>query len=232
MRLRRTEPLSDPNDQTDGSNQAKATGRSEAVLPGECPQTCRCASGHPRGDEETWSGLALPHEQFRAPQGGSSSGLSLRGRALRLLAAREHSRLELRRKLGRHAESGDQIDKLLDELERQGLLNTQRLVESVLHQRAAGHGSLRLRQTLLAKGLTPQEFQSALAAIAGSELERALALYQRRFGESGCCEARELARRQRYLLSRGFPGEVVKQVLKFAATGIRDEQLDDRDSAW
>ena len=35
--------------------------------------------------------------------------LSLKGRALRFLSMREHSRLELKRKLARHAEEGDDL---------------------------------------------------------------------------------------------------------------------------
>ncbi len=83
---------------------------------------------------------------------------SLRARALRLLTLREHSRLELQRKLGPHAEVEAQLDVLLDELERQGLLSVQRVVESLLHQRSACHGNLRLRQALSAKGLPPADF--------------------------------------------------------------------------
>jgi len=41
---------------------------------------------------------------------------SLRERALRFLAAREHSRAELKRKLAPHAESAEQLATLLEEL--------------------------------------------------------------------------------------------------------------------
>jgi regulatory protein len=148
---------------------------------------------------------------------------SLRARALRLLTLREHSRLELQRKLGPHAEVEAQLDVLLDELERQGLLSVQRVVESLLHQRSAGHGSLRLRQALLAKGLQPADFHEALGQLAETELQRAHALYQRRFGDQPCTQPRDLARRQRYLLGRGFSGEVVRQVLRSAASPSQDE---------
>ena len=38
--------------------------------------------------------------------------LSLKGRALRYLSQREHSRFELRRKLSKYAEEGDDVDAL------------------------------------------------------------------------------------------------------------------------
>ena len=47
---------------------------------------------------------------------------SLKARALRYLAAREHSRLELGRKLARHAEEGDDIEAVLDWLQAQRAL--------------------------------------------------------------------------------------------------------------
>ena len=43
--------------------------------------------------------------------------LSLKGRALRFLSMREHSRLELGRKLAKYAEEGDDVEALLDFLE-------------------------------------------------------------------------------------------------------------------
>ena len=50
------------------------------------------------------------------PTGGRPRpALSLKARALRLLARREHSRLELRRKLASHAATSDEADRVLDE---------------------------------------------------------------------------------------------------------------------
>ncbi|MGP1630246.1 MAG: recombination regulator RecX, partial [Giesbergeria sp.] len=41
---------------------------------------------------------------------------SLKGRALRLLSQREHSRAELVRKLARHVQEGDNLAAVLDDL--------------------------------------------------------------------------------------------------------------------
>ena len=54
---------------------------------------------------------------------------SLRARALSYLARREHSRLELRRKLAPHAESPEQLESVLDTLEAQGLLSIERFAD-------------------------------------------------------------------------------------------------------
>ena len=48
----------------------------------------------------------------------SFAKLSLKGRALRLLGQREHSRLELQCKLAPYVEEGDDLQAILDELEK------------------------------------------------------------------------------------------------------------------
>ena len=48
---------------------------------------------------------------------------SLQERAVALLARREHSRSELARKLAPHAESREELDRLLDELAARKLLS-------------------------------------------------------------------------------------------------------------
>src|SRR6478672_12274867 len=78
---------------------------------------------------------------------------SLKGRALRLLSQREHSRAELERKLARHEEEPGQLARVLDELQAKDFISEQRVVDSVLHRRAPRLGAGRLRQELQAKGI-------------------------------------------------------------------------------
>lgn len=84
---------------------------------------------------------------------GLSSPLSLKGRALRLLAQREHSRSELEAKLARHVQEGDDLHAVLDELQARDFINAGRVAESVVHRRAARLGTQRVVQELRAKGL-------------------------------------------------------------------------------
>lgn len=150
--------------------------------------------------------------------------LSLKGRALKYLAAREHSRSELMRKLAPHAEDPATIEAVLDELEVRGLLSEERFVASVVHRRAAGHGSARIRQELSLKGITADQMRAPLEALQSSELARAQAVWSRRFGSSAA-DPRELARQMRFLMARGFSGEVVRRVLR----GEVPEGFDDTD---
>lgn len=139
--------------------------------------------------------------------------LSLKGRALRLLSQREHSREELRRKLARHVQEGDDLDAVLTELEAKDFISQARVVESTLNRRAARLGAARIRQELQAKGLDAERVQEAVASLQSSEWARAHAVWVRRFGSVGA-DAAERARQARFLAARGFAGEVVSRVVR------------------
>lgn len=147
--------------------------------------------------------------------------LSLKGRALRYLAQREHSRAELERKLARHAQDTPdasaqaQIAAALDDLEAKGLLSQARVAESVLCSQGARYGTHRLKQTLLAKGLDAALVASTLQRSRTTELERAREVWRRRFG-APTADAGERARQMRFLAGRGFDAEVIRRVVQGA----------------
>ena len=98
---------------------------------------------------------------------------SIKGRALRLLSQREHSRLELERKLATHETEPGQLAQALDELQARGFISEARVIESVIHRRAAKLGTARVRQELAAKGLSGEAVAEALDNLRGTELARA-----------------------------------------------------------
>lgn len=144
---------------------------------------------------------------------------SVKGRALRYLAQREHSRAELERKLARHVEdtpeapAAEQIARALDELSAKGLQSEVRTAESVLRQQGARYGSRRLKQALQSKGLPSDLVARTLQQAEGSELERALEVWKRRYG-TPAPDAAGRARQARFLTSRGFSTEVVIRIVK------------------
>ena len=71
--------------------------------------------------------------------------LSLKGRALRLLAQREHSRAELTTKLARHVQEGEDLAAVLDDLQAKDFINETRVVQSVVYRRAPRMGAARIR---------------------------------------------------------------------------------------
>jgi regulatory protein len=138
--------------------------------------------------------------------------LSLKGRALRLLSGREHSRAELERKLVPFEETPGTLAQALDELQAKGFINEQRVIESVLHRRAAKMGAARIKQELQSKGLDPEAVTEALAGLKATELARAKEVWLRKFSEPPA-DAQAAAKQMRFLASRGFGGDVIRRVV-------------------
>jgi regulatory protein len=138
--------------------------------------------------------------------------LSLKGRALRYLSAREHSRAELERKLASHEEEPGQLASVLDDLLAKGFINEQRVVESVINRRSSRLGSLRIKQELQAKGLAPDMVSSAVGTLRATELERAREVWRKKFGAPPV-DAAERGKQMRFLASRGFAAEVLRRVV-------------------
>lgn len=172
--------------------------------------------------------------------------LSLKMRAIALLAQREHSLIELRGKLlrlarARAAERLAQVQAAADEaagaeawagaesesdaeapeaevealliwLQARGYLDESRFVESRVHARAARYGNRRIQQELAQHGLSLDA--EAQARLNDSELARAREVWQRKFGERPPEDAAARAKQTRFLVGRGFSGEVVRRVLR------------------
>ena len=142
----------------------------------------------------------------------ATAPISLTGRALRYLAGREHSRAELVRKLARHEEEPGQIERVLDDLQAKDFISEARMVASVINRRAASLGGARLRQELQAKGIDPERVRAAVAELKDTELERAQAVWRKRFGEAAT-DTKQWARQVRFLMARGFSADVVRSVV-------------------
>jgi regulatory protein len=146
----------------------------------------------------------------------SFAQLSLKGRALRLLSGREHSRLELERKLGSFEEEPGELTRVLDELQAKGFISEARVIESVVHRRGAKLGTARIKQELQGKGLDPEAVSEALAGLRATEQARAQEVWRKKFGEPAT-DAQASAKQMRFLASRGFGGDVIRRVVAGAA---------------
>jgi regulatory protein len=138
--------------------------------------------------------------------------LSLKGRALRLLSQREHSRHELERKLKTFEETPGELAQALDFLQAKGFINEQRVVESVVNRRSNKLGASRVRQELQAKGLSAEAIAEAVQDLRSTELERAREVWRKKFGTPPA-DAAARAKQIRFLVSRGFAPEVVRRVV-------------------
>lgn len=147
---------------------------------------------------------------------------SLKARALRYLAAREHSRAELATKLARQAgpeADPEAIARVLDELAAKGFINEARVAESILHRRAGRLGAARVLQELRAKDLPEDVLRDAAEQLRETELARAHAVRERKFGAAPPTDLRERARQLRFLAARGFSGETARR----AIAGVPDD---------
>jgi regulatory protein len=142
----------------------------------------------------------------------TASTLSLKGRALRALAAREHSRAELERKLAAFETEPGELAKILDELTAKGYINEQRVADSLAHRRGAKLGTARVVQELKAKGVDAAAVQETAAALKATEYERACEVWRKKFGSLAQSPA-ERAKHMRFLASRGFAPEVIRRAV-------------------
>jgi regulatory protein len=140
---------------------------------------------------------------------------TLRERALRLLARREHSRAELGRKLAAHAGPEDDLQALLEDLSRRKLLSDERYAESRTHALSRRFGAARIAHELRAKGLDKGLAERAAAAARASEVERARAVWLRKF-RTAPATREERAKQMRFLQSRGFSFDAIRAVVRGA----------------
>lgn len=139
--------------------------------------------------------------------------ISLTGRALKYLSQREHSRLELERKLAPHVQEGEDLGAVLDALEAKDFINPERVAQSVLYRRSSKLGTARVLHELRSKGLDDDTVRAAAEQLKDTEHARAWDIWQRKFG-APAATPQERMKHMRFLASRGFGGDVVNKVLR------------------
>jgi regulatory protein len=138
---------------------------------------------------------------------------SLRVRAMRFLARREHTRAELKRKLAWKAGADEDVDALLDELVRKGWLSDTRFAEQVVRAKARRFGPLKIAHYLRDRGVDDAAIR---AGIAGAGMEGASSIesvWRSRF-RARPADEREKLRHVRFLQGRGFALDEIFRFLK------------------
>jgi regulatory protein len=158
----------------------------------------------------------LPSKECFSPESGQSSktGPSLKARAIGYLSRREHSRHELARKLAPHISPDDpaELDHVLNELEQGNWLSNERFAQSLVNRRAPGKGTVAVMHELQQHGLDSGQLESIRQQLAGTELQRAQAVWEKKFGAPPA-SVKEKARQIRFMASRGFSAAVLTKVL-------------------
>lgn len=138
---------------------------------------------------------------------------SLRERALRHLARRDHSRAELTRKLATHG-SAEEIEAVIARMGELGLQSDTRYAEAFVRVKAARFGAARLRNELSRRGVERELIDEAIAGECSTpEIERARMVLYSRF-HAPPIDAREWARQARFLQTRGFASDLIRKLLK------------------
>ena len=138
----------------------------------------------------------------------------LREAALRLLARREHSHVELVHKLARRGWPEDEAESVVAELADENLQSDQRFAESYVRSRVAKHyGPVRIRAELGERGIDRALAERALREQEVDWFAVAADWYERRYGTQPAEDLKEKSRRQQALARRGFAHEHVRELV-------------------
>jgi regulatory protein len=139
-------------------------------------------------------------------------GPSLKMRAVGYLSRREHAREELARKLAAYADDADEVEAVLDALEKEGWLSTERFAQSLVHRRASRQGTARIVQELRQHGVDDNQVAELRDQLRATEYDRALEVWKKRFDAKPADRA-AYAKQARFLASRGFAHDVIRRIL-------------------
>ena len=145
-----------------------------------------------------------------------SSRAEAREAALRLLARREHSAVELKTKLVRKGWPENHVDQVIPALAEAGLQSDRRFAESFARQRAGRfYGPRRIQAELAQRGIDSDLVAEALEALEVDFSELAADFYRRKYGDSQSdLDYRERARRSQALHRRGFESEHIRGLFR------------------
>lgn len=141
------------------------------------------------------------------------TGISLLARAVNLLSRREHSELELSRKLLPHAASPEEIEQVLARLKKENWQSNQRFTHTFAQQKSSKWGTAKILQELKQHKLDPEDISALKEQLEQSEFERAYEVWDKKFRGQAYSTPQEYAKQIRFLLSRGFNADVVRKIV-------------------
>lgn len=135
--------------------------------------------------------------------------------AMNLLARREHSTRELKRKLKVRGMEGAAVDQALAVLQQERLLSDERFVEMLVHSRVGkGQGPLRILAELREHGVSDELVSAAVDVNDPQWYDRIKEVRHKRFGASLPDNINERAKQMRFLQYRGFTPEQIRAVFR------------------
>lgn len=137
---------------------------------------------------------------------------SLTARAVNLLARREHSQVELRKKLCKAKFEIDEIDVVIQKLAQIDLQSDLRFAENYLHYRSQrGFGSQKIKFELNERGVDKQTINAVFEEEDIDWFFLAVMARNKRFGQKAPNDLKDRAKQQRFLQYRGFTHEQINE---------------------
>jgi len=128
-------------------------------------------------------------------------------RSIMLLAPREHSVFELKRKLKTHAYTEADIDEAMAQLQRDGLQSDERFCDIFVRSRSArGQGPIKIEAGLRERGVSSALISMAIEAADVDWHILAREALEKKFGQPPA-SLKEKSKQLRFLASRGFSAE-------------------------
>lgn len=138
---------------------------------------------------------------------------TLETKAVRLLAHREHSRTELKRKLSKFDDGS--LTNVLNQLEEKGYQSDTRFTEIFVRSRInSGYGPMKIRFDLGQKGIDEVGIAHIMSELSVDWSMLAKQLRERRFGNEIPTDRQEAAKQLRYLASRGFEHSHLRSIFR------------------
>jgi regulatory protein len=153
------------------------------------------------------------------PVTASDDQKAIKSSALRHLAHREYSRLELFRKLSLRFSSGENIQAVLLQLKDQGYQSDDRFTEMFIRTKVrAGNGPFKIKIELREKGICESTALAIFDRLAIDWFEQIKMVAKKYFNEDaeapGEIDLNVLSKRIRYLKNKGFYQEHIEKVVK------------------
>jgi len=137
-----------------------------------------------------------------------------RNRALSWLARREYGRAELMGKLVQRGCEEEAAAGIVAALTAEGLVSDERFIEALLHvRRVRGYGPLYIRRELEEKGIDRGTIERWLDIGSRDWVEDVKRVNKKKFGGKQPASLAERAKQTRFLQSRGFTHEQIRQAL-------------------
>lgn len=131
-----------------------------------------------------------------------------------LLARREHSRQELQTKLGTKGHDPAEIEPVLQDLSREGLLSDERFAEAFVASRLQrGSGPVKIARELQQRGISDEIIANSLDERDENWFRSAIRVRVKKFGSSLPEDFTERVRQMRFLQYRGFTMAQIKSAV-------------------